>query len=255
MLRPTYQTLTHLMCLSLLFVMASLLRPTVLTAQAHEKRSGTASVCPGFVVLPTGIAVLSQAESTTSAHAAHAAQPSHHGHAGSQSGSHAKHSHAAPTPAPNATLMGLQHGHAIVPQAGMLCVPLGSKEDTAWMAVSHDATLHIMAASLQGPLTHNSRTNEAFALTVVRRDSQTPLPAAQVRVLVRMPHHDHRMPGGHGAANDPDVQGFTATRNEQGRYVVSTVDFSMPGPWLVEVQVHDGATHHTAYFAVEVGEE
>jgi hypothetical protein len=70
-----------------------------------------------------------------------------------------------------------------------------------------------------------------------------------------MPYHDHRMPGGHGTANDPDVQGFVAQRHEQGRYLVPTVDFSMPGPWLFEIQLQDGTTTSWAYFAVDVGEQ
>jgi hypothetical protein len=148
--------------------------------------------------------------------------------------------------------MGYHHHQTITPQPGMLCVPLGSKDATAWMATSYDATLQVRAESLQGVLTHNSRTNEALALTFARDD--TAFQPSQVRVLVRMPHHDHRMPGGHGTANDPDVQGFVAQRHEQGGYLVPTVDFSMPGPWLFEIQLQDGTTSR-AYFAVDVGEQ
>jgi hypothetical protein len=70
-----------------------------------------------------------------------------------------------------------------------------------------------------------------------------------------MPQHDHRVPGGHGTANDPDVQGFVVSRNAQGRYEVPSVDFSMPGPWLFEIQIPNGTSTYSAYFAVDVGEE
>jgi hypothetical protein len=150
-------------------------------------------------------------------------------------------------------LMGYQHGQAIVLRQGMLCVPIGGQEDTQWMAVSRDPKLFVMAESLRGPLAHNSRANEGFALTVMRQGQD--LSQAQVRLLVRMPQHDRHMPGGHGVANDPDVQGLQARRDGKGLHVVHTVDFSMPGPWLAEVQVRQNSDIHTAYFAIEVGEE
>ena len=70
-----------------------------------------------------------------------------------------------------------------------------------------------------------------------------------------MPHHDRRMPGGHGPANDPDVKGLAAMPQGNGDYTVPTIDFNMGGPWLFEVQIQDGSTMHKAYFATEVGEE
>jgi hypothetical protein len=78
-----------------------------------------------------------------------------------------------------------------------------------------------------------------------------PIEQAQVRLLVRMPHHDRQTPGGHGPANDPDVQGLVAQELGQGRYRVSTVDFTMPGPWLFECRW----ASHKAYFTASVGEE
>jgi hypothetical protein len=70
-----------------------------------------------------------------------------------------------------------------------------------------------------------------------------------------MPHHDHRLPGGHGPANDPDVQGLTAQPDGSGHYTVSTVDFTMAGPWLLEMQVQEGSASHRAFLGVAVGED
>jgi hypothetical protein len=63
------------------------------------------------------------------------------------------------------------------------------------------------------------------------------------------------MPGGHGLANDPDAQGLEAQPDKEGRHRVPTVDFSMAGAWLVEVQVQQSGNVYQAYFAVDVGEE
>ena len=150
--------------------------------------------------------------------------------------------------------MGHRHGEAIVAGKDGLCVPIGSPEDTAWMALSRDDSLHVMASSLRGALAHNSRANEGFGITIVRSGEKR-LESGDVQLFVRMPHHDHRMPGGHGPANDPDVKGFALMPDDQGRYRVNTVDFSMPGPWLLEVLVKHGDETLKAYFAPKVGEE
>jgi hypothetical protein len=50
------------------------------------------------------------------------------------------------------------------------------------------------------------------------------------------------------------VQGLAAQPDQEGRYRVQTVDFSMAGAWLVEVQVQQGGKTYRAYFAVDVGE-
>jgi hypothetical protein len=100
-----------------------------------------------------------------------------------------------------------------------------------------------------------SRANEALMLTVRRTDAGALETQPQVRLLARMPHHDRRMPGGHGLANDPDAQGLEAQLDNEGRYRVPTVDFSMAGAWLVEVQVQQSGNVYQAYFAVDVGEE
>jgi hypothetical protein len=123
------------------------------------------------------------------------------------------------------------------------------------MAVSRENSVSVMVESLRGALTHNSRDNEGFGITMMQPASHQLLEKAQVRLLVRMPQHDHGMPGGHGPANDPDVQGFVAEPDGTGHYAVQTVDFSMPGPWLVEMQIQQGSTALSAYFAVSVGEQ
>jgi hypothetical protein len=242
-------------------------------AEADATRPPVGSVCRGLVVLPNGYAVLS-GMSVTHEHAMGHAQhgtthpdkammhamgnqmaPSHeqmmhesHGHAG-EMGKMSKPSGA------QQHLMGYHHGQDITPQEGMLCVPIGRQDDTRWAAVSHDPSLSVMAESLKGPLTHNSRANEAFALSVRRRGAGTSDKPPTVRLLARMPHHDRQLPGGHGLANDPDAHGLEAQLDEQGRYRVPTVDFSMAGAWLVEVQVQQGGNTSRAYFAVDVGEE
>lgn len=122
------------------------------------------------------------------------------------------------------------------------------------MAVSPDNSLQVMTASLRGALAHNSRANEGFDITILRSGGK-PLENADVHLFARMPHHDHRMPGGHGLANDPDVKGLAVMPDDQGRYRVNTVDFSMPGPWLLEVVVKNSGETLKAYFAPKVGEE
>ncbi len=224
------------------------------------------SVCPGFVVLANGYAVLSEANDAMQANTGHGhgshqmdkmANTGHgghhqadkmantgHGHGGHQDRATVSHQH----------LMGYRHGQAIVAGKDGLCVPLSGLGDTAWMAVSREASLSVAVASMRGALAHNSRANEGFDITVVQPDGK-PLENIDVQLLARMPHHDHRMPGGHGPANDPDVKGLVVQPDDQGRYRVSTVDFSMPGPWLLEVVVKNGDETHKAYFAPHVGEE
>ena len=68
-----------------------------------------------------------------------------------------------------------------------------------------------------------------------------------------MPHHDRTVKGGHGPANDPDVEGLEAQPGPAGRYTVPTVDFSMPGSWLFEVEIGQGGKVSRAYFASKVG--
>jgi hypothetical protein len=213
--------------------------------EAQEGQRQAEAVCRGFVVLPNGFAVLSGLHvhpapgSTGAQH-----QPAHAGATMAAKG------HTSSVPS---HLMGYTHGQEIVPQADMLCVPVGSTSTLTWTTIGHAPALTVIAESINGTLTHGSHTHAAFTLTV-RRD-RVPVDAAQVRLLTRMPSHDRRMPGGHGPANDPDVQGIAAQPVGQGRYTIPTVDFTMGGPWLFEVQVHEGSETRKAYFAASIGEE
>jgi hypothetical protein len=150
-------------------------------------------------------------------------------------------------------LLRYQHGDGIPTGKGMTCVPISGTTSTSWTSVSASPDLYVTAKSMQGILAHNSRTNESLALNVVLHGQ--PVEHSKVRLLMRMPHHDHRMPGGHGPANDPDLAGLEAMPQGNGNYTIPTVDFTMGGPWLFEVQVQDGDTIHKAYFATEIGEE
>jgi hypothetical protein len=109
-------------------------------------------------------------------------------------------------------------------------------------------------ASLRGPLAHNSRANEGFDIAIIAPDGK-PLDDADVQLFVRMPQHDHGMPGGHGPANDPDVKGLAMMPDDPGHYRDQTVDFSMAGLWLLQVVVRRGSETINAYFAPNVGEE
>jgi hypothetical protein len=224
-------------------------------AQAEEHPRQAGNVCRGFVVLPTGIAVMSGmpvSHAPGGAHTPHAAT-----HAGGAMPPALEHSRmqpmggqAANAPSP---LLGYTHGQAIVPQADMLCVPLSAAGTVTWTAIGPDAALTVTAESLKGALTRGSRTNAA--LTLIIRQGSVPVEQTQVQLLARMPHHDQRMPGGHGPANDPDVQGIVAQPAGQGRYTIPTVDLTVGGPWLFEVHVQRGAETYKAYFAADVGEE
>lgn len=241
-------------------------------AGAQKSTQVVRKACPGFVVLPNGHAVLSRLQEDTpkDAPASQSSMTSDqgrmaagHGHMQQTDASqqehmkHGEHDHSAsmpPMPKPSKHLMGYRHGQVITPNKRMLCVPLARRHDKSWTAVSNQLSVFVTAESLRGRLTHSSRWNEGFRLTIMRPGSGQPMDDAKVQVLARMPHHDHRMPGGHGPANDPDVRGMVAQREPDGRYLVGTVDFTMAGPWLLEVRVRQGQKTSSAYFAVLVGE-
>jgi hypothetical protein len=259
---------------------------------ADQGREGDHSACPGFVLSPDGHVVWSRdAEVAAQAHGGAAskgktttrADGTSDGHRGHMHGEHtgsASHSEAYGTQQdhPRVATQGEGHGHdhtardshgsneqkqlmghkdgqAVRRKAGMLCIPLGSPEDTTWMAVSQPAPFWLRAESLRRPLSHNSRSNEGLRFTLMPKDDGHVAEQAELRLWVRMPHHDHGMPGGHGPANDPDVKGLPMRPDETGTYIVPTIDFSMPGPWLFEVQVRQGNQTIKAYFAADVGEE
>jgi hypothetical protein len=218
-------------------------------------------ICAGFVVLPNGYVVLSaMAPGSTSGmqHSLHhgaghgqTSQP--HGMADKQSRDHKPQVQPSRGMQPTDHLMGYKHGDAIPTGKGMLCVPIGTMASTSWTSVSAAPAVQVTAKSVKGVLAHNSRANESLSFHIMK-DGQ-PVEQANVHVIARMPHHDHRMPSGHGPANDPDVQGLEARPQGKGNYTLPTVDFSMGGPWFFEVRIQDGDTVHKAYFASEIGEE
>ncbi len=219
---------------------------------ADEIKGQADSVCPGFVVLANGYAVLSEESDAARANKGHG----HGGHKMDKMANkgHGHSAHKMDKMADRQHLMGYRHGQAIVAGKDGLCIPISGRGDTAWTAVSQDGSWSVAVESLRGELAHNSRANEGFGITVLGPGGKL-LETAEVQLRVRMPHHDHRMPGGHGPANDPDVQGLAVLSDDRGRYRVRTVDFSMPGPWLLEVVVKNGGETLNAYFAPHVGEE
>jgi hypothetical protein len=224
------------------------------SVEAAHTPGQTANVCHGFVVLPTGFVVLSGIPAVPERALARA-MPDQAPAENAMREQGAPH----PTQSPQASavlahLMDYQHGQDIAPQEKMFCVAIGAQEAVTWAGVSPDPALVTRAASLRGTLTSRSHTNAALAVTV-SRGSGGPMVQAQVRLLVRMPHHDHRLPGGHGPANDPEVHGLVAHPDGPGRYIVPNVDFTMAGLWLVEIQVYEGTRMSKAYFGVAVGEE
>jgi hypothetical protein len=259
--------ISHLTCVTLLvgvlsFAPLASAQTTKTMAEHEHTRQQHTTLCTGFVVLPNGYAVLSAVQPGPPSGMHHGR---HHGTSPEQGGTHQStladpqrldHTHQRPhrgSLKPPDHLLGHKHGDAISTSKDVLCVPLGEKANTSWTAVSTSPGLHVTATSLKGTLAHNSRANESLSFTL-RRDGKL-IEAAHVSVTVRMPHHDHRMPGGHGPANDPDVTGFDAVREAPGRYTVPTIDFSMPGPWLIAIRVQQDGQTHSAYLAVHVGEE
>jgi hypothetical protein len=281
-----FSSLGHIIRWWLVLALALILRePWGYDVAAHAVHGGVNSVCPGFVILPNGRAVWSRAEATAS-HAHHGAESKdqtmtrmdggHDGHQEHMHGGHAEsashhethgkqqtstqtrdhgHDHTAHDHHGSNGQKSYQHGQPVKLETGMLCVPVGSPKDTAWMAVSQTAPFWVRAESIRGPLTHNSRANEALRFVIIPKDGGQVPELADLRLWVRMPQHDHGMPGGHGPANDPDVKGLPINLDDAGNYVVSTIDFSMAGPWLFEVQVRQGDQTTKAYFGADVGEE
>jgi hypothetical protein len=189
--------------------------------------------CQGFVVLPNGYAVLSglSAEATRA-----------HLQGRGPSGSSTDH------------LMGYRHGQEVTLRQGMLCVPLRDSKTTAWAATTREPGLSVMINSLTGPLAWSSDHPVSLEITLWDTRKSAPVDEARVRLLARMPHHDSPTPGGHGLANDPYVRGLVASPAGRGRYALAALDFSMPGAWLVEVEVQQGHQTQPAYFAPLVGE-
>ena len=114
------------------------------------------------------------------------------------------------------------------------------------------SALTVILESPKGTLLHGHRTNAAFTLTI--RQGDGPIKHARALLLARMPQYDQHLPGGHGPANDPEVQGLVARPVGPGRYIIPTVAFTMAGPWLLEIHVQQGAETYKTYAAAYVGE-
>jgi hypothetical protein len=151
-------------------------------------------------------------------------------------------------------LLGYQHGQTISLQQRMFCVPIRASQTTAWFAAGQDAGLSITINSLKGLLSSSLRDPAAFEITLWDNHRGTAVEESSIRLFARMPHHDRDMPGGHGLANDPDVRGLTAIPSGSGRYTAEPIHFSMPGAWLVEIQVQQKGKAQQAYFATMVDE-
>jgi hypothetical protein len=212
-----------------------LAQPIVEGDEAEEAPSTAQSrgTCQGFAVLPNGFAVLSGVSAAV-----------HRAHARGEMISIASADR----------LMGYQHGPAISLKQGMFCVLIRDSQTTAWFAVSQDAGLSITINSLKGLITGRHNNHAAFEITLWDNDKSTAVEGASIHLFVRMPHHDRDMPGGHGLANDPDIRGLTAIPSSSGRYTAEPIHFSMPGAWLVEIQVQQEGKAQRAYFATIVDE-
>jgi hypothetical protein len=232
-----------------------LLTVSVLTGRQHygeahgdgeeEGHHQAEQVCRGFVILPNGFAVLSSLPLSSVPGSASAHHDAAHG---SVTMADKGRTSGAPQ-----HLLGYTHGQEVMLQEDMLCIPIVTAGAQRWTAVSQKGAPTVTVESFPGALKSGSRVNATFALTI--RQGDVPVEPAQVRLLARMPHHDRHLPGGHGPANDPDVQGIMAQPVRPGRYTIPTVDFTMDGPWLFEVHIQRGAETHKAYFAAYVGEE
>lgn len=212
----------------------------------HKHQHHAAEACRGFVVLPNGFAVLSGL--TASAPPGHAgAKP------GAMPGGAGMADKGPGAGGPPQHLLGYRHGQGIVPKPEMLCVPVGGAREATWTSTGQKDAPVVHVEALKGPLTSSTRRSASFTLAVQQGGKS--VDAAEVRVLVRMPHHDRRLPGGHGPANDPDVKGLAARPEGPGRYTVPLVDFTMGGLWLLEIQVQRDNEVRKVYVAPELGEE
>jgi hypothetical protein len=212
-----------------------LAQPIVESDEAADAPSTAQSrgTCQGFAVLPNGSAVLS-------------------GVSADIDGAHVR----GQTTSSGSTdrLQGYQHGQTISLQQGMFCVPIRTSQTTAWFAASQDARLSVTINSLKGLLSSRHGAPAAFEITLWDTHKGTAVEGASIRLFARMPHHDRDTPGGHSLANDPDRRGLTAISSSPGRYTAEPVHFSMPGAWLVEIQVQQEGKVQRAYFATMVDE-
>ena len=200
-----------------------LAQPIVEGEEAEEAPSTAQNrgTCQGFAVLPNGSAVLSGV--STSVHRAHA-----RGEAISIGSAD--------------RLMGYQHGPAISLKQGMFCVSIRASQTTAWFAASQTAGLSVTINSLKGLLSSRHGDHATFEIALWDNHKGAAVEGSSIRLFARMPHHD------------PDMRGLTAIPSSPGRYTAEPIHFSMPGAWLVEIQMQQEGKVQRAYFATMVGE-
>ncbi|HEY5871200.1 MAG TPA: hypothetical protein VI542_37460 [Candidatus Tectomicrobia bacterium] len=103
--------------------------------EAQESQRQAAAICRGFVILPNDFAVLSGVHVHPASGSAKAQHKATHAGATTADKGH--------TSGGSQHLQGYRHGQEIVPQTGMLCVPLGSPSTLTWTAVGHDPALAV----------------------------------------------------------------------------------------------------------------
>lgn len=143
------------------------------------------------------------------------------------------------------------HAHADGEHLHGTCIPI-SEDRTRATATSMDGAFTVEARSLRGELTTDAPDNEGFALTILRGgEKRTGL--TDVRLIARMPHHDHTISGGHGPANDFEAKGFDAVEEPgTGEYIVDPIDFNMGELWFFTVTFTADGFPREAHFAMRV---
>lgn len=132
--------------------------------------------------------------------------------------------------------------------AGARCIAMSADPVTGFGSTA-DGLFTIEARSLRGAMSPEAPDNEGLSL-VIRRGG-APAPGLDVRFYARMPHHSGRVAGGHGPANDFNVNGMATMPSTPGTYVVDPIDFNMSGYWLFEARFTVDGAERRLYFAME----
>lgn len=128
------------------------------------------------------------------------------------------------------------------------CVSM-SADLTSGVGSSADGMYTVEARSLRGTMSPEAPDNEGLSLTIRRMG--TAVSGLDVHFYARMPQHNGRVTGGHGPANDFNVQGLAVTPGAAGTYVIDPIDFNMVGYWLFEARFTAEGAEHRLYFAME----
>ncbi len=132
--------------------------------------------------------------------------------------------------------------------AGAQCVAM-SVDPMTGFGSSSDGRYTVEARSLRGAMSPEAPDNEGLSL-LIRRDG-APATGLDVRFYARMPQHNSRITGGHGPANDFNVNGMPTAPSTPGSYVVDPIDFNMAGYWLFEARFTADGAERRLYFAME----